>query len=363
MALPITLLPAINSIYISDPNGLKVLGQSPYGAYGIQPWMYAAKYQSKFQFSDSINITAHIQDGIIDGRTSFAKLYLCDFYDPNSGDYRVYGATAYNTTVGSSIDLNVAPYLKGAQELMSYTDPFTQVVTPLKSYMWAFSFDDLSIADSGTYYLLLVNSIPIDDVGHTYGKTLLFSEPMFMRETHPNTLLFQSTFNTNKADNWNIIVTGWFNDYGAGNSQTYSPVFLNRVDGWVIDDDPSSVLVGYSQQLWEQVQTFSKLVRMKSLAIGELSTGIPPHMLEGITAQILADTFWINQYSYILPNSSNSTQLQKIWKSRRPNAAYPLFYAGTPLMERFQAQGAIITPPPPIPTHYFSPADFSDGFA
>ena len=102
---------------------------------------------------------------------------------------------------------------------------------------------------------------------------------------------------------------------------------------------------------------------MKSLQIGELSIGIPPHILEGITAHVLADTYYINGYPYINLNTSSSTQLGDLWKSRRPNDAYPLLYATTTIMEKYQGQGAIVTPPPPIPSHYFDPASFSGGFA
>ena len=362
MANPITLLTPVNSLYLSDPNGLKVLGQAPFGVYGIQPWMAVGKYQSKYTFTDTITIQAQIEGNIPAIQTGNAKLYLCDYYDPNSGDYKLYGDTVYNRLTGSSIDLNIAPYLKGVQQIAGnfYKNPFLPITTPLKSYLWAFDFTTLGIATAGTYYLLLLNDKL--NIPSTHQITYLFSEPFLVKAAHPNTMLFQSQFATNKADNWNVIVTGWYNDYPT-NTQTFTPLYSLRIEGYLIDDDPSAVLVGYSQQLWEQVQTFSKLVRMKTLAIGELSTGIPPHMLEMVQAQILADTFWIDNYSYISPSSNNSTQLTKLWKSRRPNAAYPLFYAGTALMERFQAQGAIITPPPPIPSHYFAPDFFSGGFA
>jgi len=364
MSNPITLLPPINSVYISDPTGLPVLGQSAYGVYGIQSWMYAAKYQSKICLDDPLNITAHVQGDTVGFQNSDAKLYLCDYYDPISGDYRVYGASIYNTTAGSSIDLNVAPFFKGKQQIAgnNYINPLSDDDgIRLKTFMWAFSFTDLGISSADTYYLLLVNKLHLDRLS-TDTFTPCFSEPMNVRASWPDTLLFQSQFATNKSGRKNVVVTGWFNDYPA-NTQTFTPIFCNRCEGYVIADDPNVILAGYPQQMWNTIQTYSEQVRAKTLAIGELSIGIPPHMLEAITAQVLADTFYINTYPYILPINATSTQKSKLWKSRRPNAAYPLFYAGTALEEVNAGQMAIVTPPPPIPTRYFSPADFSDGFA
>ena len=365
MSNPISLFPAINSVYISDPNGLPVLGQSPYGTYGIQDWMYAANYQSKVCFDDPLNFTAHIQGTIGGLQSSGANLYLCDYYDPNTGDYKLYGATAYNTIAGGSVNLNIAPFFKGSQQIPgnNYINPLSaDNGTPLKSFMWAFSFTDLGISTEDTYYLLFINSLNKVVIPPVTVDTIAFSEPIQVRASWPDTLLFQSQFATNKSGRKNVVVTGWFNDYPA-NTQTYTPIFCNRCEGYVIDDDPNVILAGYPQQMWNTIQTYSEQVRTKTLAIGELSIGIPPHMLEAITAQVQADTFYINTYPYILPINSTSTQKSKLWKSRRPNAAYPLFYAGTALEEVNAGQMAIVTPPPPIPTRYFSPADFSDGFA
>ena len=372
MSNPITLFPSINSVYMSDPTGLKVLGQSPYGVYGIQNWMYPAQYQSKVCFSDEMNFTVHIQGDDPSHQNSHAFFYLLDYYDPITGNYRIAGTTnyqfvgsaTYNSPTVGAIDLNTAPYLKGIQQIVgnNYNNPLsTDNGTPLKSYMWSFSFSDLGISTAGTYYLMMMNKLHLI-APNTDTYTPTFSEPMQVKSVWPNTLLFQSQFATNKADNWNLVVTGWFNDYPA-NTQTYTPVFLNRCEGYIIDKDPKAIQVGYMQQSWQQLQTFAKLVRMKSLQVGELSTGIPPHILEGVTAQVLADTYYINGYPYINYNTSNSTQLGDLWKSRRPNDAYPLLYATTQIMEKYQGQGAIVTPPPPVPTRYFDPASFSPGFA
>jgi hypothetical protein len=366
MSNPITVLPASNSVCISDPTGLAVLGQSAFGVYGIQPWMSAISYQSKYTFDDTLNITAHIQGNIPLSQASSANLYLCDYYEPNTGKYRVYGSSIYNTTSGSSVDLNIAPYLKGYQQLTgnSYINPLSNDSgTPLLTYMWSFSFSDLEINQSGTYYLLLINACEsLQTFPHPVVITPLFSEPILMQATHPNTLLFQSRFNTNKSDNWNVVITGWWNDFPI-NSIPFNPTFTQRVEGYVIDFDLKAVQVGYLQQSWQQLQTFAKWVRMKTLKIGEISVGVPPHIIEAVTAQILADTYWINGYSYINFNNSNSSQLGDLWKTRRPDDAYPLLFASTAIMERYQSQGSIVTPPPPLPDNYFAPDYFSGGFA
>lgn len=355
--LPTTILPANNSVYISDPNGLAVLGQSPYGVHGIQDWMSQTPYQQKYLFTDELAIQVHTQFDATN--PSEPNLFICDYYNPNTGDYRLIGASAYNTLIGSSINLNIKPYLKGYQNIANnnYQAPFTGAIVPLLTSMWAFSFSDLGINTRGTYYLLLVNNSTVPT-----SQTFLFSEPVYITDSLPNTLLFQSQYNTNKGDNINTVVTGWWNDWTI-NTQTYTPLFLLRCEGYIIDLDPKVVMAGYLQQLWQQVQTFAKQVRMKTLKVGELSNGIPPYMLEMVTAQILSDTYWIGQYSYIGYNTSNSTGLMDMWKSKRPNDAYPLLYANTVLMERYQSQGAIVTPPPPIPMRYFAPTYFSDGFA
>jgi hypothetical protein len=372
MSNPIADFPASNSVYISDPTGLPVLGQSPFGVYGIQDWMYPAQYQSKVTFDDEMNFTVHIQGDTTGLQNGDAKLYLLDYYDPINGTYKIagtniyipVGASNYYTPTVGAIDLNVAPYFKGKQQIAGnyYNNPLsTDNGTPLKTFMWSFSFSDLSISTAGTYYLMLVNRLHLDEP-NTNTYTPYFSEPMMVQASWKKTLLFQSTFNTNKSDNWNIVVTGWFNDYPA-NTQTYTPIFQNRCEGYVIDYDPKAVQVSYLQQSYQALQTFGKWVRMKTLKIGELERGIPPHILEAISAQILADTYYINGYPYINFNTSNSTQLGDMWKSRRPNDAYPLIYASTMIMEKYQGQGAIVTPPPPVPTRYFDPASFSPGFA
>ena len=359
---PIFLAPPSNSVYISDPDGAHVLGQSPYGVYGIQKWMYAAKYQSEFLFTDPLAIQCHVQ--YYGGEFMQPALYVCDYYNPNLGAYHCVGAATNNTTVGASALLNNQPYLKGMQIIAgnNYQDPNSGATTPLMTGMWSFSFSNLGIATRGTYYLLLVNNV-YNGTGFTAKN--YFSEPIFVTDCLPNTLLFQSQFNTNKSGNINTVVTGWSNNAQRGTgipNIPYIPTFLVRCKGYILDEAPKAVLVGYLQQLYQQVQTYGQLVRMKTLKVGELSNGIPPHMLEAITSHILADNYWINGYNYISFNSSNSTVPIDVWKAKRANDAYPLFTASAGIMERFQSQSVITVTAAPGEGNYYAPGYYAPGY-
>lgn len=340
---------AANSIYLSDENGQPVLGQAPYGVYGIQNWQYPNKYFSKVQFSDVISIQMHTQKysrdtaAEVDRPCPQPQLFLCDFYDPNTGSFRVYGQTVYNTTSGSTVDLNARPYFKGDQTLPSnsYTDPFTNTQDLLRSTMWSFSFSDLSITASGVYYLLFVNYWYEDGDYPTASEFKLFSEPMQVQTSHLNTLYFTATYNTNRSDEDNVIVSGWYDD--ASEETPYNPLFTGRIEGYILDLDPKAINVGYLQQLYDQIQVYAKQKRMKTLKLGELSTGIPPHILEQATALMFSDLWFINGWSYIMFNPSSQTTLTDIWKSNRKDG-WTLFYATTAIMERYGAQKAIVSP-------------------
>jgi hypothetical protein len=84
---------------------------------------------------------------------------------------------------------------------------------------------------------------------------------------------------------------------------------------------------------------------MKTLKVGELSTGIPPYLLEMVTTAILSDIWVVDEYSYICFNASSQNTLGDMWKTTR-NDNWTLLYANTPIMERYQAQGAIVSPTP-----------------
>jgi hypothetical protein len=361
--IPILLKRANNSVYISDPSGIPVLGQSPYGVHGIRNWSYAAKYQQKYLFSDTITIQIDTQENINDVPSppfvNPPQLYLCDKYDPNTGDFRLYGASVWNSLTGGSVNLNAAPYYKGAQNIANnnWTNPFDSTVYPLVTSMWAFDLATLGISTVGTYYLLLVNKYKS---GASYVAKNYFSEPVYFTNILTNTMNFQSQFLSNKGDNWNMIVSGWYNDYPT-NTQPYNPIFNFRCEGFVYDHDLKAVNVGYFQQLWQQSQTFAKQVRFKTLQIGELSTGVPRYILEMVTAQILSDVFWIDNYSYIKDNNSGSPNMSDLWKIRSSNIANPLVYASTSLMERYEAQQAII-PGYAVGSHYFAPDYFDDTY-
>jgi len=371
MATFINVKCAENTLYISDQEGLAVLGQSPYGVSGIQSWQFPAKYYQKLLFSDNIVIQMHTQYAISDSGVSRLcpppLMYLCDYYDPNTGAYHVIGAATNNTTVGSSIDLNVAPYFKGSQLISGndYTNPYTGSVDPLASYMWSFNFEDLSLdspANEGAiFYVLFVNRSY--ETYPTVAYQYLFSEPFMVRESklsYSPTLYLESGYNANVGGDKNIVITGWYDDYPT-NSSSYSPVFTKRFEGYIIDFDPKAVNVGYLQQMYDQQQVFTQQKRMKILKVGELSLGIPPYLLEMITTSILSDMWIIDRYSYICFNPSSQTTLSDIWKTRRDDNR-TLLYANTPIMERYSAQAAIVSPTPDMFGRIFT-GEFSDEFA
>lgn len=356
----LTITPKVNSIAIADPLGLQVMGQSPYGTSGIQHWQYPNKYYQKVCFDDSLAIQVHTQRTASTPLTTPPNLYLCDgyYFDHINqvSHFHVVGASAWDTTTGATHNLNAAPYLKGQQAISgnNYTDPFDHTVVSLATSMWAFSFTDLSISTRGIYYLMMENY----SVTPT-ATTRIFSEPMAVTDYHPNTILFQSQFNANDQEK-NIVVTGWYDDYPT-NTVPYTPVFSLRCEGFVIDDNPKVINVGYLQQSYDQNQITTRQKRMKKLSIGELSTGIPPYMLEMATEQILSDLWVINNYSYIVFNPSAQSSLADLWKVKQADP-WTLRYASTTIMERFAAQGAIGSPFSPFSSRIFT-AEFDDAFA
>lgn len=362
---------AENTLYISDQEGLPVLGQSPYGVHGIQRWQFPAKYYQKLLFSDNIVIQMHTQYAVSLSGTSYVcpapKLYLCDYYDPNTGSFHVVGATVNNTTSGSSINLNAAPYLKGAQLILGndYIDPYSGSVDPLKSYMWAFNFEDLSLdtpGNEGAVFYLLFDNISYETYP-TEVHQYLFSEPFMVRESKLNyspTLYIESGYNANVSSDKNVVITNWYNDYPT-NTEVYSPVFTKRVEGYIIDFDPKAVNVGYLQQMYDQQQVFTQQKRMKILKVGELSLGIPPYLLEMVTTAILSDMWTVDRYSYICFNPSSQNTLSDMWKTQRDDNR-TLLFANTPIMERYSAQGAIVSPTPNMFGRIFT-GEFDDVFA
>jgi hypothetical protein len=339
------------------------LGQTPYGTSGIQNWQYPNRYYQKVCFDDDIAIQMHTQHAVSIAATSYVcpppEMFLCDRYDPNTGTFHVIGAAADNTTSGSSVNLNVAPYLKGRQMITDnfFANPFTGASDQLNTSLWSFNFTDLGVITGGIYYILFVNYSY--ETYPTVVSQYLFSEPLSVLLHHRNTLYFETSYNANNARK-NVVVSGWYDDYPT-NSISYSPVFPLRCEGYILDQDPKAINIGYLQQLYDQNQIFTEQKRMKVLKVGELSTGIPQYMLEMVTAAILSDLWTIDGYSYICFNPSPQTSLSDMWKSKRDDN-WTLLFASTPIMERFEAQGAILSPDTDVFGRIFT-GEFSDEFA
>jgi hypothetical protein len=340
----IAIFPLCNSVSITpaEPN-YETLGQANY-ATTIQGWQAVLPYCQKLLFSDEIVIQAHIcNSGYSDTITTAtdAKIYICD----------------YNKKVIAGIDVNTTPSFKGAQSMPNntYTDPYSLTTYSLTSFLWAFKFSDFEgyINDGGVYYVRFDNQVtnglfPTPTVLHT---TTYYSEPIYVDNVHRDTLQFKFYYDANDFDK-NIIISGWFNDYGT-NSVPYNPIFLQRMEGYIVTPTAKLVNIGYLQQAYQQVQVQTKQIRSWMLKLGEISLGIPYYMVEMATEATAADSLLINDYPYIRFNTSNSSTPADAWKIRRVDAS-PLVYAECELLDKYNSSRAIVGPPPQPYTRIFN---------
>lgn len=334
MPIFITIRASTNSVYISDPNGQPVLGQAPYGMQ-LQDWQFFQPYTQKALYTDEILIMVHTQPG------TNCLAYICD----------------EQQHVIAGIDLTAPPYFKGKQTIPGNNDinPFDGTITALTTYLYAFKFGDFPgvITADGTYYIQVSNYSGISN------SVTFYSEPIYLRSEHPNTSLWQCSFNSNVSDNTNVVVSGWYNDYPT-NSIGYSPIFTVRCETYILPIDPKVINIGYLKQSYDQVQINGRFKRMKTLKVGEISIGIPDYMLEILTAFLLSDNLWIDGIPYVVFNPSAQTALSDIWKSKRDENIM-LLKASTVIMEKYEAQGAMRTPTPTFPTR-FHEAEFESQF-
>lgn len=341
--IQVTLPSVANSIYISQTDNYtvpQVLGQVPYNQYA-QDWQYVPPYQQKVLFSDNITLmfktqVSHSTTGsppvsILD----VPKLYLCD----------------HNKNIISAINLNVAPYFKGWQEISgdNFVNPFDGTTVPLLTTCWSFSFNAFSstITAGGIYYLLLQNQ---DGDGGAANVISYYSEPIFLSNTWPDTLLFQYSYNSNNALK-NIVTGGWFNDFGSGFTSPYLPVFNCRIEGYINELKPKGINIGYLQQSYDQIQIKALKKAVWTVKLGEISLGIPYYLLEIAAEALMADQVWINNYSYIIFNPSAQSSLTDLFKIKDSDIN-SLIYAQIDVMERYPQQRAMVTPQPSYPSRY-----------
>ena len=327
MSVNIAIFPKCNSVSMTPatPN-FNVLGQAPY-ADTIQDWQYPLPYTQKINFDDTITVQVHTTDNAGFLPVVYPMLYVCD----------------YQKNVIISIDLNIAPFLKGVQHIPFniYTEPATGATYPLITTMWSFKFSDLDFSGDygGVYYLKMISQDYLDPTAFT----TFFSEPMFVDTSHQFTKQFQFSYNTNNSLK-NIVVSGWFDDYPT-NTQQYSPIFTQRAEAYINMFSPKVINIGYLQQQYQQKQIKAQQVRSWKLKVGEISLGIPYYMLEMLTEALLADTVTIDGYAYILYNPTGQSSLADLWKIRDADVV-PLVFGECALMERYNSQSAIVTPTP-----------------
>ena len=333
MADRVCISPNFNSAYFSEAtnNGLNVLGQADF-QHQILPTQFRVNYFQKNVTTDLISLQFHINLGYT------ATLYITD--------------KNQNVITTITATLNAAPYLKGFQTVSgnSYTNPLTGTVTPLTSYQWAFTFGDFigSLTTPDFYYIKLV----VND-GSTNKE--YYSEMIFLNTSQKdyydwetgqlNTIYFQAQYNSNRAQNTNVVVGGWYNDFGIGDLQPWVFQTAQRWEGKVDTIDPKAVNIGYLQQNYNQLYVSGQQVPMRMLSVGANSLGIPDYGLQMVTEIILADRFFINGSWYKVSNGAGSTTPNDMWKTTR-DEVFPLIYVNTIITLGDIAQQAMVTPTP-----------------
>jgi len=339
----ITLFPPSTSVafYPAIPTGLNVLGQASY-SQTVKQWQANLYYKQKFTDTDEIVIMVHTQASLATAITP-PQLYICDQY-------------GYEIT---AINLNVAPYWKGCQFVSANTiiNPYTQSLNYLLSSMWVFKFSDFA-ADLGDneFYCLRLDNYNQDTA--TVGSQT-FSEPILVRASYENTLKFEFNYATSNAQK-NVLISGWYDDYPT-NTIPYSPVFMQRWEGYVYPLSLKALNIGYLQQSYLQNQLRTLQQRTWELKIGENSTGLPDYGLVMATEAVLSDNLTIDGYPYILYNPSSSANLADLWKVRRAGDAATVQYATTPIAEKTDAQQALFNPVPDYFGRIFT-EEFDDTF-
>ncbi len=328
MADAIAIFPLSNSVAFSPAsnNGLTVLRQDNY-ANCIQGWQTQLPYVQKVVNTDLLTIMVHTQET---QNANVASLLVCD----------------QNKQVVAVVNF---PYLKGRLGgLTTFTDPVTGATVGMLSSLWAFRFSDLAgdIPDGGVYYLRVDNAL--ED-----GVTVVqyYSEPLLVSNTHPDTLLFQFTYNTNNAAK-NILIGQWQDGF-PGPYPPYGITFGIRAEGYILPSmsGPKGINIGYFQQGYNPVQIKTQQKRFFDLHLGDVSLGVPWYMLEMVTEALMADNVAImrdgdsNAYPYVLYNGGSSDSLTDIWKVKGSDVN-PLLYASCNLMQRSDDQNAFVTPTP-----------------
>lgn len=342
----ILISPNINSYYFSDAdnNRLNVLGQADF-QYQILPFQQRVLYLAKSLMTDPATVEFHNFNSS-GGITHFPSLHLCDI--------------GQNVIGGADAILNVAPAYKGHQVIDGnvWTDPFAGGDYPLISSLWNFLWSDLAAfitpdTPLSVYYLMV-----------SVADKIYYSEPIYLRNSklndwdweigHPNTLQFRIQNKSNKSQNTNVVVSGWFNDWPT-NTIPYFPEFVIRAEGYVRQMDMKVVNIGYLAQSYQQLLISGQQIPQQVLKLGELSTGVPYYMLQMITEALLSDQCLINNYWYKIWNPSSQTTPADLWKVKTDDCS-PLIFANCPLTLGSYAQQAMVDPVPAPSTRFHDSA-------
>lgn len=280
-----------------------------------------------------------------------------------------------NVITAADATLAAAPIWKGRQVVSGNTYESEGASYGLTTTMWNFTFNDLSAwvtPDTPTdfYYFKLV----------VFDKEY-FSEPILLRTARfdnygnnvafPNTLLFNSSYNANRAGNTNVVVSGWYSNYPT-NTVPYTPKFYTRVEGAIMEDDPNLIAFEYLIQNYDANFISGQQIRRQILMLGVASIGVPNYMLQMITEFMMADKTSITMgaanrygvplyYQYKLYNPNTSTTPNAIWKINRIDG-YPLITGTLPLVLGSSNQNAMIDPVP-VPSAHIYNSVYSDVYA
>lgn len=330
----------MSSYYFSTAinNGLNVLGNADF-QHQILPFQARPIYLAKSIMTDNVTILFHTYDD------HTPTLHLCDNHQ--------------NIITGADSILNAAPVFKGKQTIIgnTYTPPFTTTAYGLDSSLWNFNWTALSAYTIGfPWYYLQIN----------INGQILFSEPIYLQPSKydvwqnqigiPNTLMFSAQWFANKSQETNVVVSGWYNDYPT-NTIPYNPVFYVRCEGYILEDDPLLIAIGYLRQQYEMNFITGQQVVRQVLKIGELGIGIPRYTQQMIAEMMISDRVCIHpdglNYQYKIWAPDAQTTPTALWKSKNDDN-YPLIYSTLPITLGSNAQLAMVTPSPTPPARIFT---------
>lgn len=271
-----------------------------------QEWFYdnirtgqrKRRYAQKVQQSDKIYIETHRTD-----RTDVVlRIYNKSFQQQGSDispDFIIYDSgSTYKKNDGTYVDLTV--------------------------HKWQFRFSDYTL-DDGEYFLVIVYE-------HYIGVVLQetryrVSEPIDLREDHPDTILLEYFNNSNKDDIvYNYNVTG-SSDYSGG--FFFKPRWGLRIEGDMRPDSMNYVEeeVLYREQQQQPRKAYSDTSRTLDLEIGKpKGFGVPPYLVDKL--------FHIFDHDEIYYEGRRIEKIEgDSWDIEKDSDAYPFYSLSRTIQE------------------------------